>query len=421
MRARSLTFLGAVIAVLLAFASPAGAAFAPDTTFDGDGAVTHDDSVVAQARGVATSGGLTYVAYADIDNDLHVLRLTSAGAPDPAWGGGDGVADVALEAVNSRSDILVLASGKVLVTGGATAAGMGLGVVRLTSTGAPDPTFSGDGKASITAANVTAGRYLATDANNRVYVAGNREQVFGPGDMASDFAVGRLTANGGRDNTFSGDGIAFVHQRRVDLLSDLAVDRSGRVLLMGESRANLFDLTGGVGAVARLRANGNLDPAYSGDGKMTFTFSGTSTVNGLGGGVDASNRVLFGVTTMNNKIGAVRVTATGVLDTSYSGDGRAVAPFTGFQSRDGASRVGSAMVFTGWGTDGDLWVGRLTATGAADTALGANGELLVDATANATDEAIAAAAGPSGSLVTAGYTANESQTSVLVTRLAPTP
>jgi hypothetical protein len=82
--------------------------------------------------------------------------------------------------------------------------------------------------------------------------------------------------------------------------------------------------------------------------------------------------------------------------------------------------VGNTLVFTGWGTGGQLWAGRLTATGAPDTAFGTNGEVLFDATANDTDEATTAAAGPSGSIVTAGYTSGAA-TNVLVTRLDPTP
>jgi len=415
MRARTLSFIGAIGVLLLASAGPADAAFVPDPSFDDDGAVVIDDSGVDAGMGVTTANGATYVAYSDFGGHVNVARLTLQGDLDATWGGGDGMVETSLLGQN-RADVLVLANGKVLVAGGGNASGLGLGVVRLTAAGAPDTSFSGDGKAVRTAANVGGGRQLAVDAVGRIYVAGNREQVFGPGDMASDFAVARFRANGTLDNTFSSDAIAFVNQRRVDLLSDLAVDRSGRVLLMGESKQGVFDLQGGVGLVARLRANGSLDPTYSGNGRMTFTFGGNSTVIGLGGGVDGSNRVVFGVTNMQGQMGGVRVTAAGALDTSYSGDGRAFAPFASWQSRDGADRVGNTLVFTGWGTGGHLWVGRLTATGAPDTAFGTNGEVLFDATPNDTDQAIAAAAGPSGSIVTAGYTSGAA-TNVLVTRL----
>ena len=415
MRARTLSFIGAIGVLLLVSAGPADAAFAPDPSFDDDGAVVIDDSGVDAGMGVTTANGATYVAYSDFGGHVNVARLTLQGDLDATWGGGDGMVESSLIG-QGRADVLVLANGKVLVAGGGNASGLGLGVVRLTAAGVPDTTFSGDGKAVRTAANVGGGQQLAVDATGRIYVAGNREQVFGPGDMASDFAVARFRANGTLDNTFSSDAIAYVNQRRVDLLSDLAVDRSGRVLLMGDSKQGAFDLQGGVGLVARLRANGSLDPNYSGDGKMTFTFGGNATVIGLGGGVDGSNRVVFGVTNMQGQVGGVRVAAAGALDPNYSGDGRAFAPFASWQSRDGADRVGNTLVFTGWGTGGQLWVGRLTATGAPDTAFGTNGEVLFDATPNDTDEAIAAAAGPSGSIVTAGYTSGAA-TNVLVTRL----
>jgi uncharacterized delta-60 repeat protein len=420
MRVRTLSFIAAVGALLLASAGPADAAFAPDSSFDGDGAVVFGNSGADMGLGVASAGGATYVAYSDLGGHVNVARLTQAGGLDGTWGGGDGLVQTSLIAGSPRVDVLVLASGKVLVAGGGAPFGLGLGVVRLTAAGVPDTTFSGDGMAVRNATNVGTGRYLARDGSGRIYVAGNREQVHGPGDMESDFAVARFTANGGRDNTFSTDSIAYVHHRYVDLLSDLAVDASGRVLLMGETRQTLNALQGGVGLVARLRANGSPDPNFSGDGKMTFGFGGTSTVLGLGGGVDGSNRVVFGVTNFAGQMGAVRVTGGGALDTTYSGDGRAFAPFASVQSRDGANRVGTSMVFTGWGTDGQLWVGRLTATGTADTAFGPNGELLFDATGNDFDEAMAAAAGPAGSIVTAGYTSGAS-TQVLVTRLNPAP
>ena len=335
------------------------------------------------------------------------------------WGGGDGLVETSLDN-NYDTDILVLGNGKVLVAG-SNGLGQSLAVVRLTAAGAPDSSFSGDGMAVKAATNVYGGQQLAVDANGRIYVAGEREQVFGPGDMASDLAVAKFTATGAADNTFSTDAVAFVGQRRIDQLSDLAVDRSGRVLLMGDSRQGYFDLQGGVGLVARLRANGTLDPAFSTDGKMTFTFAGPATVSGLGGGVDAANRVVFGVTSMSDQMGAVRVAGAGALDPTFSGDGRALAPFTAAMSRNGADRVGTSTVFTGWGTDGQLWVGRLTATGAPDTTLGVNGEVLFDATPGDIDEASAAAAGPSGSIVTAGSASTGTGANVLVTRLTPSP
>src|SRR4029450_13454873 len=107
-------------------------------------------------------------------------------------------------------------------------------------------------------------------------------------------------------------------------------------------------------------------------------------------------------TNFAGQTGAVRLTAGGALDTAYSGDGRAMAPFTSVPARDGANRVGSTV-----------GVPRLGAAGRT-------GKCLCDAPANYFDEAIGAAAGPAGSIVTADYTSGAS-TQVLVTRLDPTP
>jgi uncharacterized delta-60 repeat protein len=236
--------------------------------------------------------------------------------------------------------------------------------------------------------------------------------------MTSDLAVARLKSNGAKDNAFSGDGIAFVNQSKVDSLADLAVDGQNRPVLMGSARSGVFALNGGKGLVARLRTNGALDTAFSSDGKATFSFIGNGTVDGLGGGVDGQNRVLFAVWSMGGSLGGVRLRSNGTLDTGYSGDGKAPLTTSANVSAYGASRVGSALVIHGtdFGTEG-VWYARITSAGAPDTAFGTSGQVTFDPTAG-TDTAWSVGAGPSGSIVTAGDASTSGGVmDVLVTRL----
>jgi uncharacterized delta-60 repeat protein len=407
---------------LVLSAVPAGAVYAPDATFDSDGAVLIDKTNPEQGVGVATRSGLTYVAFTGSTNRISVARLLLNGSPDTSWSG-DGFVTTPLYTGGTKVDIVVQSSGKVLVTGqGAIGSSQGLRVVRLTAAGSLDKTFSGDGQAFATATNVYGGQEIATDSSGRIYVVGRRESSSGPGDLKTDIAAARFTSSGSRDNTFSGDGVAFVSQSTVDSLGDAAVDASNRLVVMGSAWTGVFQMQGGRGFVARLRTSGALDTAFSSDGKATFTFGASGpadSVTGLGGGVDSSNRPVIAVTNLRGQIGGVRFTSAGALDSSYSGDGRAFAPFASAMSISSAKRVGDKLVFVGWGGTENLWVGRMTSTGAADTSFGVDGEILFDATAHDSDTGNVVAGGPSGSVVTAGTAATIGPgTDVLVTRLA---
>jgi uncharacterized delta-60 repeat protein len=86
--------------------------------------------------GVLASGRVN-----DSPGPLVVAKFTAQGAADPAFGAG-GASQIPGGTTNFGRDMRVLADGRILV---AASVGGSPGLVRLLPTGAPDPTFDGDG------------------------------------------------------------------------------------------------------------------------------------------------------------------------------------------------------------------------------------------------------------------------------------
>jgi uncharacterized delta-60 repeat protein len=88
------------------------------------------------------------------------------------------------------------------------------------------------------------------------------------GTLGDDALVARLTADGLLDPSFSGDGVLALDFGLADSAADVALAPSGAPLIAGSSCSD-----GGCAfAVARLGPDGAPDPSFSGDGMATTAF-----------------------------------------------------------------------------------------------------------------------------------------------------
>ena len=146
--------------------------------------------------------------------------------------------------------------------------------------------------------------------------------------------------------------------------------------------------------VARFTTSGALDTTFSGDGKLTIDFGGTidAATSVL---VDTDGKIYVVGTTAGSStgvgVGIARVSTTGSLDTSFSGDGRIIdAPniltqtgrFAGLAVLDSSRRVVVAITefnasidFSGNITllGSSMGVARYSSTGALDTTFSSDG------------------------------------------------
>jgi uncharacterized delta-60 repeat protein len=193
----------------------------PDPTFNGGQQTTNLTSVYPTAGVAIQPDGKVLVAatqggfFPPGPTDFALVRYTTAGALDPAFGGGTGqvITDFA-GGFDQASSIAVrdLGSGQVrIVVGGRASPDTGFtgddGIAVYTTDGSLDPSFApggpdGDGKLTFDTAaanNLDAIRGLAFQGDGKLVGAG----AVGTGD----FGVMRVTSAGALDPSFGGDGL----------------------------------------------------------------------------------------------------------------------------------------------------------------------------------------------------------------------
>lgn len=209
-----------------------------------------------------------------------------------------------------------------------TAGSRDLLVVLTSSSGALDPSFSGNGwlifdPSAAGLLDEVVG--IVFDSAGRVVVGGTT--LFGDADGGDDWMVTRFTPAGDPDGSFDGDGVARVAfdlespSAQRDVLRAMAIDpNGGEIVLAGAAESD-----GGYdSALARLLPSGAPDVSFSGDGKLNTSLSGARSelkavaVDGLGRIYASGFRA---PPNLNTDFVALRTTAAGALDASFSTDG----------------------------------------------------------------------------------------------------
>jgi uncharacterized delta-60 repeat protein len=373
------TLFTSVLALSLALvAAPATAGPGDfDPSFNGIGYSITDVADIDVAYGVAVHQGLIYSAVHAQPGGFGLTRHTSAGALDTSFSN-DGMVVTAFGEGALPADVAVQSDGKPVVAG---STGLSIGVIRYKANGALDGTFGTSGKAKVKVARLSRVEAVAIDKQGRIVVLAQRSSstdFFAP----TDFVVVRLLSNGAPDTAFSGDGVAFVNVSEFDYPRGLAIDGSNRPVIVGSGAG--LDFKGGI-LVARLTAKGGLDSTFSGDGKLKTMLTKTSMMNGGETvGIDGSGRIVVGASASSDTaalLGAIRLTPSGVLDSTYGNNGKARVTCTnGLDcSVYGGGFTKAGVVLVGGGGSGieQALVARFTNTGQPDTGIGPSGQRVI--------------------------------------------
>jgi uncharacterized delta-60 repeat protein len=252
-------------------------------------------------------------------------------------------------------------------------------VARLTPAGALDSSFDGDGKQTIGFLSNDRAYAVAIDSLNRIVLAG---QAIGGSSVV--FAVARLTTAGALDSSFDGDGKQTISFGFGSSLAEaVAIDSLGRILVAGDwyNASNANDDF----AVARLTSAGALDSSFDGDGKQTVVF-GTANEIAYGVAVDSTNRIVvagYVANPPNYDFAVARLTVAGALDSSFDGDGKQTIDFAASTDTAYVVHVDSLnrIVVAGrayTGPNSDFATARLTPAGALDSSFDSDGKQTVD-------------------------------------------
>ncbi len=188
-------------------------------------------AVAVEADGSILEAG---IAGKDVDSGsatLGVIHLTASGAPDPSFGNG-GEADVPLpsgQASRTSVALLVQPNGAILVSGTFTPSGAttpSTVVERFMPDGTPDPTFGTDGQAIIDSTAVAGAsfQYAALQPNGQIDLAGSAPNPQSTNGSTA-VAVTRLDANGQLDTSFGTNGLAILYDATQAEITGTTVQR----------------------------------------------------------------------------------------------------------------------------------------------------------------------------------------------------
>jgi len=399
-----------MILALLAVAAVAHAAGALDGTFGGDGRITTDfgSSNDGAASVVTDSHGRIVAAGYSVDNNHAngvIARYMPKGSLDSSFSG-DGKVKVPI--ASGLVKAIVDSHDRVLVAGTVTNPEQhsDFAVARYRPDGTLDPSFSGDGIATIDIGGFDMAQELAIDSQGRIVVGGIR------GQYKYSLAVARFNPNGTVDRSFSGDGKVVSDFVFGSWWTSVAVDSHDRIIGAGDAWTNGHICFG----VVRYRANGTFDSTF---GNVATCFNGGGDADDVT--VDPRDRVLaagegFASDVPYRVFAVARYRTDGSLDPNFGGDGRVTTDVGG--TSQGATVRGLAIdprgriVAAGDVEDRTFTLARYTATGALDQSFGTGGTLQTRfggavgsaaAVANYPDDRIVAAGKTSGNFALARY------------------
>ncbi len=382
-----------------------------DTTFDTDGKKSidvagagHDDA--ANAVAIDGSNRIVLAGYANngTNDDFAVLRLTTAGAADTSFSS-NGQEITPIGSANDRANGLVLQSdGKIVVAGyslGATHDAVA--VARYTTAGYLDTSFSTDGKVTTSIGPATdRANAVALDGDGKIVVAG---YSFSGGE---DFAVARYTTAGALDTAFSSNSNGHV---TTDFVNASDVARAVAVLSDGTILAAGYANNGSVNefALARYTSIGIPHDDFGIGGKVTASFGGNADW-AYAVAVQSDGKIVV-AGEASNIAHLTRYNPDGSLDAGFGTGGRQSSGLSGSHAHAVAVQPDGKILVAGYAFDGlssftdDFLLARFTAAGALDTTFGTGGKVLTHF-GSGDDRAHAMALLSDGKILVAGYASN---------------
>jgi uncharacterized delta-60 repeat protein len=216
------------------------------------------------------------------------------------------------------ADIVEQRDGRLVLAG---STGSSAAVLRLLPDGARDPSFGRNGLSVIPrrAFKPTDGCIGATTVDlardGRIVVGGGFGCGGEDGHGMATF-VARVRRDGRLDRRF---GVRVSHAGC--LLSDIAVRRDGGIVSAGSTGSSDY-CTFGAMLLTRLRPNGTPDSSFGPRGRRRIRFPHTHESGANALSVDRRGRITA-VGWAGNRVALARVTPSGTLDRTFSGDGRA--------------------------------------------------------------------------------------------------
>jgi uncharacterized delta-60 repeat protein len=322
-----------------------------DTTFSGDGmrTTTHTGGQIV----LQPDGKISLVGWSSPQSAFAVIRYLSNGELDAA------------EPYSESANRVVAQSDDKLIVAGAV--GGDIGLSRYLLNGTLDTTFEGDGKISAALGAPSNENGLALQSDGKVVVAGRHSSRRG-----YDFGVYRYLSNGTLDNTLDSDGkVSTDFSAGEDSAAALTLQTDGKILAAGKAYISSENRI----AVARYLSNGVLDNTFDGDGKQNTDAGSNSVARCV---VPQTDGKVVAVGDNGADLAVVRYLANGVLDAGFSDDGIQTTNVNGTDSGYGCALQSDGKILaSGYNTCWGYFMTRYLSNGVLDTSFSEDGKKVI--------------------------------------------
>lgn len=411
------TMISRTIVFLLILSTLAGHAQVGnlDNNFSGDGKLmTPIGNGNDMAYGVAVQGDNRIVAVGSTrqggNNDFAIVRYMEDGSLDLSFSG-DGIVEIDFDGGDDEArDVVILSNGNILV-GGTVKTGVDLdfALAMLDPEGELITSFGDLGL-------VTCDFNNTDDRLSRIAVYADR--IYGVGStIESDLeaiAVVAFTLNGIPENGFSQDGKRFHHiSPGGDVATSLVIQPDLKIVVAGYTG---FSFEKDF-CIVRFNPDGTLDNSFSGDG-IFVPDVGPTHDRAFGVALQSDQKIIVAGTSYvetGDDFALIRLLTNGAIDVDFGDDGYTIAPIGPFfdDARDMILQPDDKILITGYAaqaaTDADFGLARFTADGVLDNTFSQDGKVItVIGSGESEDEAHAIALQPDGKIVIVGEAQNNS-------------
>jgi uncharacterized delta-60 repeat protein len=341
----------------------------------------------------------------------------AAGELDPTFSSdGKVFTDVFGQGYDSLLDAAVQPDGKIVAVGswgseGASyckfaAVHCNFVLVRYNPNGSIDASFGSNGRVMTDFdGDDDVARAVAIQADGRIVVAGSALV----GNHAPDFALARYRADGSLDPSFSGDGKLTTALGDTEAANDVLIQPNGSIVAVGYTDAHGTEDF----ALARYYPNGTLDPSFSGDGIQTTGLGHDDFAHAAA--LQADGKIIAVGTRWEDDdscfackdrdLALARYNPNGTLDSTFDGDGKMTEGLGGDEGLSAVTTMRDGRFVVAGDSGGDFYAARYRPNGTHDESFALKGRKWVHIGQPAS--AAAVGIGSDGKIVLAGYAAGD--------------
>ena len=332
--------------------------------------------------------GQTYKNNDFSGEDFAVARYNADGTLDTTFGAGGRVRTDFPGLAAVPSAVVIQADGKIVVAGGAFPLFTFLGnfeLVRYNPNGSLDRSFGNGGIVTTTFPEGSYASAVALQPDGKIVAAGTVFVNFIPGESSdTDFALARYNPDGTPDATFGNGG--QVSTDFVGLEDDafsVLIQPDGKIVAVGSANdpATFYDF-----AAARYLSSGAIDTTFGVGGKVQTDFGDRNFDRARSASLQPDGRIVAAGFAISQSGGVqnfavARYTSNGILDTTFSRDGKTQIDFGNCcQSATKVLLQSDGKIITVGGSNGessedDFLLARLSPRGSLDNTFGIGGQV----------------------------------------------